>query len=131
MNDLVRAGLLFLLLGLFALIIPVLKTRHRIPAVLALQPMHQTRANDSDSHSIPPAVVEGAMGVDSILVGVGLWVKRWSATRVVQAGYLWFVGADGFRGAGSIYLQHRKNDPFDILKMAHPRRVLVSGSSLV
>jgi hypothetical protein len=76
-NDLVRAGLLFVLLGLFALIIPVLLTRHRIPAVLALQPMHQTRGdNDSDSHTIPPAVVEGAMGVGFILVGVGLWAKR-------------------------------------------------------
>lgn len=76
MNDLDRAGLLFILLGLFALIIPVLKTRHRIHAVLALQPTHQTRADDSDSHTIPPAVVDGALGVGSILVGVGLWVKR-------------------------------------------------------
>ena len=76
-NDLVRAGLLFVLLGLFALITPVLLALHRIPAVLALQPMHQTRGDDSDSHTIPPAVfVEGAMGVGSILVGVGLWVKR-------------------------------------------------------
>src|SRR5579864_6824553 len=62
-NDLVKAGLLFVLLGLFALITPVLKTRHRSPAVLALQPMRHTRADDSDSHTIPPAVIEGAMGV--------------------------------------------------------------------
>lgn len=76
MNDLVRAGLLFVLLGFFALMIPVFKTRHRIPAVLARQPMHQTRADNSDSDTITPAVVEGTMGVGCILVGVGLWTNR-------------------------------------------------------
>jgi hypothetical protein len=75
-NDLAKAGLLFVLLGLFALIIPVLKIRHRSLAVPVLQPIHHTRPDDSDSHTIPPAVVEGTMGVGSRLVGVGLWVKR-------------------------------------------------------
>jgi hypothetical protein len=78
LNDFVRAGPLFVFLGLVALIVPVLKSRHRIPAVLALQPMHQTRADDSDSDSdtVRTIIVEGDMGVGSILVGVGLWVKR-------------------------------------------------------
>jgi hypothetical protein len=76
MNDLMRTGLLLVLLGLFALIIPVLKHRQRIPAVLALQPTHQTGGADADSHTISPAIVDGAMGVGSMLVGVGLWVRR-------------------------------------------------------
>jgi hypothetical protein len=75
-NDLMRTGLLLVLLGLFALIIPVLKTRHSILAVLAPQPTHQTQSDHADSHTISPAIVEGAMGVGSMLVGAGLWVRR-------------------------------------------------------
>ena len=73
-NDFVNAGLLFVLIGFFALVLPVLTTRHHTEQfVPLLQPMHGTRAGDSNSRTTSPVVTEGAVPilVGSILLGLG------------------------------------------------------------
>ena len=77
-NDFVNAGLLFVLIGFFALVLPVLTTRHHTgQLVLLWQPMHGTRAEDPNSRTISPVVTEGAVPilVGCILVGFGSGLK--------------------------------------------------------
>ena len=72
-NDLLRAGVVFVLLGLFALVMPILTTRHHTARSLVFwQSMYGTRAQDSesDSDTIPSVATEGFILVGCVLVGV-------------------------------------------------------------
>jgi hypothetical protein len=75
-NDLINPGLLFVLIGIFALVLPVLTTCHHTgQLVLLWQPMHGTRVEDTNTRTISPVVTEGAIVVGCILVGLGSGLK--------------------------------------------------------
>src|ERR1700752_1838806 len=73
-NDLANAGTLFVLLGFFALVLPLLTARnHTLQLIPLWQPMQETRAEAPTSRTISPATAEGAILVGFILVGLGSW----------------------------------------------------------
>lgn len=73
-NDLVRAGLLFVLMGVFALVYPVLTTRHHAEL---WQPMQGARAEDSNYRTSSPVAPDGGIFilVGCILGGLGVALK--------------------------------------------------------
>jgi hypothetical protein len=77
-NDFVNAALLFVLIGFFVLVLPVLTTRHHTgQLVLLWQPTGGTQAEDPSSRTVSPIATEGVVPilVGCILVGFGSRLK--------------------------------------------------------
>lgn len=76
-NDFMKAGFLFVILGLLAIILPILTVPHHTKrSGLLWQPMLGTRVENSRSRTISSLPTAGALLVGSILLGLGARLKR-------------------------------------------------------